>query len=317
MIPEGPSCHRCAAAASPCSSGGAEFTKRPSIAGCGACRNFDAVTAPELHTQIAEFVHNRLNEGEYRARMRGLAEDSSETGPAYTRDLAARLSLTRNDAPTDNSEPAASLPQGDGSSNDRPAARAQHEAPPPPETAIDRFALRTVSGGLIVAALVIAVIGIVLVTRNTEAQEGLNIAEADSAAPVQVEVTQPRNLFNEATSNFELVAAGKLGTQDSGESRREVEQHFADNGVGYTVEFPPVPLPLAGGIVSRYGDRNVAQLVYSHGAKAIYVLEVPKEEVRRGTSLYVTPDVLERLDRGEKIIEETPEGRSMVAFGSG
>lgn len=166
-----------------------------------------------------------------------------------------------------------------------------------------------------VAVLLIAV-GWMLFGGEDTASE-LAVREADESAPVDVQHVQPQNLFNEAMRSFGLIARGELGVQVPGEKRRTVEEYFASNGITYAVSFPIARLPLTGGIVTRYGGRAFAQLVYSNDQHAVYVLQVPVDEVRSGKRLYIMPDVLARLEKGEKIREMTPEGESLVMLRQG
>jgi hypothetical protein len=276
------------------------------------------MTSNELHQKIADFVADRLNEEEYRTRVRNAVRPCEDCGQTFTRDLVARTALARGahaEATAANRGPA--LTNGttpDDAAIDRPGLAA---AAANPQRSAERSLADIVSPVGIVIAVIAVVASLGMLMRSDPTDNGLEVREADEAVPVEVQASQPQNLFNEAVRTFSLVASGAIGVQVSGEKRSDVEEYFTKNGIAYSVRFPQVSLPLTGGIVSRYGDRAFAQLVYSSPAHAVYVIEVPAAELRGGTRLYVTPDILARLEKGERIREMTAEGESLVMFRDG
>lgn len=277
------------------------------------------MTSNELHQQIAEFVADRLNEDEYRARARAAIRPCEDCGRTFTRDLAARMALSRSARPETSADERGGLLSNGAAIEEHPPERAhqpERQVTEPPGR-LERFFGDLVSPAGIVVALLLVGLSLGWLLRSEESPTRLKLRTADEATPVEVKASQPQNLFNEAVRVFALLRRGEMEVQVPGEKRREVEEYFARNGVGYTVSFPSIALPLTGGIVSRYGDRAFGQLVYSSKEHAVYIFEVPTDELRGGKRLYVTQDILERLERGERIREMTAEGESLVMFRDG
>lgn len=274
------------------------------------------MTANQLHKLITEFVAERSVDSAPRTRARGAAPD--DRGPTFTRDLIARMATARsgrNDAPASSDD--RELLNGAADTASEPSRPAQLPAPVPLR-GIVRFASDLITPvGVVVSSVVVVLALAWMMSESPTAVSGVDVRTADEAAPVDVVASQPQNLFNEAMRSFTLVASGQLGVQVPGETIRDVEKYFAANGVGYSVRFPIKAMPLTGGIVSRYGGRAFAQLVYTSGPQAVYVIEVPTEELRSGKRLYVTEDVLARLEKGERIQEMTPEGESLIMMSDG
>jgi hypothetical protein len=275
------------------------------------------MTSNELHSQIAAFVADRIDEEEFRARARSTVRPCEDCGPTFTRDLVARMALargSRRDSGGQSGEPK-SLANGRG---DAAGAATRRVATDPRATAPADAQRRPLADIVTPAGVLVAIVAILgslaLLLRGEESPDGLGVRAAEEQVPVEVTAAQPQNLFNEAVRTFSQVASGALGVQVSGEKRRSVEEYFASNGVAYSVRFPQVSLPLTGGIVTRYGDRSFAQLVYSSKEHAVYIIETPVAELRDGKRLYVTPDILARLEGGERIRETTAEGESLLMF---
>ena len=277
------------------------------------------MTSKELHQQIAAFVADGLDEQEYRSRARTAVRPCEDCGRTFTRDLAARLALSgsgRQEPPPDER---GGLLENGVEDRDEAAERTalREHAPTQQPGALERVLGDLVSPAGIVLAALALVLAAGWMVRSEETVGGLTLRTADEAVPVEVTASQPQNLFNEAVRVFALLRRGEMEVQVPGEKRLAVEEYFAANGVGYSARFPNIALPLTGGIVSRYGDRAFAQLVYSSKDRAVYVFEVPTTELREGKRLYVTQDILERLERGERIRELTSEGESLVMFRDG
>jgi hypothetical protein len=275
------------------------------------------MTSTELHQKIAAFVADRLNEDEYRARVRNTVKPCDDCAPSFTRDLVARMALPRNGRQEPSAERGRMLRDAPGGAGTAREPREPASADASQIVAPDRSLGDVVTTPGVVIALALVVAAVAFLLGGEESTKRLSVRAADEAVPVDIATPQPQNLFNEAVNSFSRIASGEVGVQVPGEKRREVEEYFAKNGVSYSVRFPSVALPLAGGIVSRYGGRAFAQLVYSAKDRAIYVVEVPAAELRGGTRLYVTADVLARLEKGERIGETTAEGQSLVMFRDG
>jgi hypothetical protein len=143
-------------------------------------------------------------------------------------------------------------------------------------------------------------------------QEGATAPVADTSTS-----TLPANFFNKASKNFDAILAGQLAVQRATESRGELEQYFREHGVGYAVQFADVKAPLAGGVISEHDGTDLAHLVYASGDTLVYIFEVPESILRKGDIVYVTEDVLQRLNAGETIwVEEAPR-QSQVVFKKG
>jgi hypothetical protein len=171
--------------------------------------------------------------------------------------------------------------------------------------------------GMIVAALL--VIGGLWVLIDEPGSSASAIVDTPAPAVSSDGTTKKvvaENFFNKALQNFEAIRAGQLSPQISTGDSHELSESFKEKGVGYDVVYPHVAAPLVGGVVSNHGDLHLAHIIYTKGEQVYYLFEVPQAELRKGEAIYVTKDVMDRLDHGEKVWQE-PGGELLVMFKKG
>ncbi len=276
------------------------------------------MTCKELHEEITAFVDNRVDEEEYRKKVREHITFCSDCRAAYERELATKIAARdrsgRAGAP--DMLRAAILDDVDRAAEERrqEAERRQRAIHGDP-TWLDSFFARYFSPIGVVAALLLVIGGSAVLYMQSEDRPKLAHAPEGpiQQAPANGAAAVPENFFNKASNNFQAIEAGKLGLQVETSDPAELKSYFSSHGVGYPVVFTPVKAELAGGVVSNHGRRNFAHLVFAEGKTLLYIFEVPYDALAAGDVVYVTPDVLKRLDGGEVIWEE-PAGSQLAMF---
>jgi hypothetical protein len=273
------------------------------------------LTCQELHEQISAYVDNRVDAVEYRRKIEQHISYCPECRAAYQAELATKMVVRDRYSRMPASE---SLRRNIAGSLDSLSALEREEAErarPPLRRGdwIDRFAADYLSPTGIVVALLLVLGGaglIVLFPRTGQSP----VLSGGTGGPVVDTAAggHSQNFFNKAEDNFQAIVDGKLHLQLATQKPEELQQYFKQNGVGYDVRFTQVRAPLAGGVVSQHGKTRFAHMVYTSGDTILYVFEVPHDALVRGDIVYVTSDVLERLDKGEDIWIEPMPNRSLV-----
>jgi hypothetical protein len=285
------------------------------------------VTCQEIHDQITAFVDDRIEEEEYRHKVQQHIKVCSDCRTAYEMELLTKLAVSKHGKPA--SAPA-SLRKSIASGVDQLDAerRQQIEKSRPTASANDSWFDRIAVGFLSPAGIGIAV---VLVIAGA-----FGLLYAPAATPTDQVVEQPAvpepvqwkrpdnpvNFINAASHNYDLIQAGELTVQHQTADPKELEEFFKENGVSYPVLSEIVRAPLAGGVVSNHRvtqeqTEHFAHLVYAKDDMIFYVFEVPVEDLKEGSVVYLTEDMLERLDNGEKFWEQPTPTRTLVMFKQG
>lgn len=277
------------------------------------------MTCKEIHEQITAYVDNRVDEQEYRAKVQQHIKYCPDCRAAYELELMTKMVVrerAQRSAAPDSLR--ASIERGvDSMSDQRKQSIGTAVAGGESESRSERFwELFTAPVGVAVAVLLVIIGTYVIV--NPSGQSSAVIVDTPAAPSGNGEAKiAAENFFNKALQNFEAIRAGQLAPQHSTDDSKELSEYFRENGVGYNVAFMQVRAPLAGGVVSKHGDARFAHIIYNRDEEIYYVFEVPQESLRRGDAVYVTKDVLERLDRGEKIWEEPGGSERLVMFKKG
>jgi hypothetical protein len=276
------------------------------------------VTSKELHEEITAFVTDRVDEREYRAKVQQNVKSCPDCRASYERELVARLAARdRSGSPgAPSASPAGALDGTASSAAQRASAPGALRAHAGKPNWLDTFHTYYFSSFGIVLALVLVIGCAFLLYSHRPAPGPLNAVHSDAAVKVDGMPSAPENFFNRAAKNFDAMLAGKLGVDSKTEDQAELREYFKSNGVSYPVLFEPVRASLAGGLVSHHGGQSFAHLVYSKGETYLYLFEVPYAALASGNVVYVTPDVLKRLDGGETIWEE-PLGSPLAMYRKG
>ena len=276
------------------------------------------MTCKEIHEQITAYVDNRVDEQEYRSKVQQHITYCPDCRAAYELELMTKLAVQeRAKRSTASDALRRSIESGvDAMSDDRRAAIAAPEVRT--VSAADRFwSFFTAPIGVAVAVLLV-IVGAWAIVRPS----GPSTAEiVDTPGPVAgsegARKVVAENFFNKSLQNFEAIVAGQLSPQFSTSDSRELSEFFKEKGVGYAVAYPRVSAPLAGGVVSNHGDLHFAHVIYTKGDQVYYIFEVPQALLRKGDAVYVTKDVMDRLDHGEKIWQEPGGSQRLVMFKKG
>lgn len=278
------------------------------------------MTCKELHEEITAFVDNRVDEEEYRKKVQQHITYCPDCRAAYELELMTKL------AARDRSARAAApdslrdsiLEDVDKISRERKEEIQRSNRSARRSDWLDAFFANYFSPiGIGIALLLVIAGASVLLYQHRGLDVPAGLAKG-GGAPVKVNgvPSAPENFFNKAAKNFDAILAGQLDLEIKTEDSTELRSYFQSNGISYPVVFLPVRAPLAGGVISHHGKRNFAHLVFTKGSTYLYIFEVPYDALVAGDIVYVTPDVLKRLDNGEHIWEE-PLGNPLVMYKRG
>jgi hypothetical protein len=276
------------------------------------------VTSREIHEQITAYVDERVDEQEYRSKARQQVAPCPDCGEAYELELKTRLAVQeRAPRPGSSDAPLGSIERGgDPVSEERApsngAPRTHEESSGPGGSFL------TSPVGMIAAALlVIAGLWVLIDEPGPSASDIVDTPAPAVSSDGTAKKVPAENFFNKALQNFEAIRAGQLSPQISTGDSHELSEAFKEKGVGYDVLYPRVAAPLIGGVVSNHGALHFAHIIYTKGEQVYYLFEVPQAELRKGDALYVTKDVMERLDHGEKVWQDPGGEQRLVMFKKG
>jgi hypothetical protein len=272
------------------------------------------VTSSEIHEQITAFVEERLDEAEYRNKVRGQIAPCPDCRSTYEHELATRM-VVHERAPQPSllgapggtiGNPAAEPGGGDYASLNGTRAHGEGER---------RSSFLTSPIGIVIALVVVVASGYMLL-RSTDRGGDRIIVETPAAGGAARAPKGPENFFNKADDNFSALAGGKLSVQHATADQAELAKYFKENGVAYDVTFAPVHAALDGGIISEHGTTRLAHLVYMKDDATIYLFEVPVAMLRKGSVVTIPDVVFQQLDAGKTIWEE-PSGHRLAVFKKG
>ncbi len=275
------------------------------------------MTHQDIHDQITAFVLDRVDEQEYRSKVSRHIGSCPGCRAAYERELLTKMAVQKRElmalAPD---SLRASIYNGldrigEGSLN------AALRGGGVKKGFLEKFASDYLSiVGIAVSLAVVIAAVFLLRPHDTETVAVVPASGAPNAPAVRAS-SGPKNFFNQATGNFSALRRRTLGVQIETSDPAGLEAFFREKGVEYPVKIPGSKLPLIGGFVSTHGGATLAHIAFSEGERIIYVFEVPYQKLLRGDAVYVTDDVLRRLDAGERIWEEPSFGTSMTIAKTG
>jgi hypothetical protein len=275
------------------------------------------LTCNELHEQITAYVDNRVDAGEYRKKIEQHLAYCPECRAAYEAELTTKMIVRERFARTQASDAlrrkiAGELDRVDSQKREEIASSGAEAR----EDWLDRFASDYLSPVGIGIALVLVLVGGGLLFYTPSARKSPLVVESGTSSDATQGITSnaPINFFNKASDNFDAILAGSLKLQVTTADSGHLEQYFREHGIDYPVRLVPVRVPLAGGVVSEHGVRKFAHMIYEAGDTILYLFEVPHAALEKGDIVYVTSDVLSRLDHGEWIWVEQVPGHPLAMF---
>lgn len=278
-----------------------------------------ALSCEDIHAQIKEYVQNRINEDEYRRDVAGHIQDCSSCREAYAEEVMTRMVVRSRFAGNATPEETRasierSLDELSGASMpSRRHSHARRSKRKSPQVPI--FVLLLLVTGLGAYILLFNDWGPEEAATETVAVERPRRSTLPTSAPTR-KSTGPVNFFNQALENYKEVTSGELAVEYEASNLSALKQKFAENQVSQ-VTFSGVSLPLKGGIVSTHGDVHLAHMVYSDGTTLLYVFEAPLSVLENGNAVYITQDVVEKLQSGEKIWLRSGGGINLVMYKNG
>jgi len=262
------------------------------------------VTHQELHEQVAAFVDDRVDEQQYRAKVQGQIAYCPECGAAYEREVTTGTVVReRSDAaPAPDSlrrSIATELDRIDGRRGADGGRRSSGGF-------LGRIAARNRSPIIPSLACILFLAGAFQLWRSSTAETIVAIPKSALPPPAIASNSKaPANFFNFASATFQAIREKKLGVQVRTDDPAELAAFFKEKGVEYDVPVPHLGLPLAGGFVTAASKGgSLAHIVYSSGDRILYLLQVPYDRILKEEGVYMTRDVLDRLDAGDRIWEE-------------
>ncbi len=283
------------------------------------------MTTSELNDEITAYVHNRVDENEYRLKAQHAENECADCGVQFEAEVERRLqSSVDADKGT-----RAQLPHavGDGQPSADSGGRGPSsngvDQPTHGRTWIARFESDWMSsGGVVIALAAIAgslwVLGVFTPSKEAvlpgqELVEGEGVTKPVLASPI--------NVLNQTTKNLQAVKRGELSVEHAEEDPVALREYFMEEGVGYGTDIPKASLPLSGGFVTAHLDkgkeRKFAHWVYTREDERIVVFALPAAVLAEGTLFYLTPDALARLDSGERLWEDFGDGGTLCALRKG
>jgi hypothetical protein len=278
------------------------------------------LTCQEIHEQITAYVDDRVDAQEYRKKIEQHIKYCPECRAAYEAELMTKLVVRESYNQKSASEELRRSITGGVDRLSEESRRKIESAPGRSErTWLDSFAQNYLSPVGIGIALVLVIAGGWFLYSGSGDTEQPFIVQEGAPAAVTDTTTSERaaNFFNKASQNFKAILDKQLSLQLVTNDNNQLQQYFHDQGVDYNVVFAPVKAPLAGGVVSRHNGTELAHLVYSRGDTLIYVFEVPETLLQQGDIVYVTEDVLERINTGEQIWVEESSRQAQVMYKKG
>ncbi len=276
------------------------------------------MTCKEIHEQITAYVDNRVDEQGYREKLRKHMQECKDCRAAYERELLTKIVIRERAQQAETPE---SVRKAISDGIDAIASESAAEPATRRRKAgwLELFAEDFLSPVGIGIAAVLVIIGFMTLINTPESLDDASTV-ADGLVPQESSSSDsrpagPENYFNKAADNFSAIVRGQLTLQFESSDPEEVRQFFADNGVTYTILFPETSAQLTGGVVSEHGATRYAHLLYTSGENTLlYLFEVPESSLSEGKTVYVTPDVLERLQQGEQIWQEPQAGQPLVMY---
>jgi hypothetical protein len=109
-----------------------------------------------------------------------------------------------------------------------------------------------------------------------------------------------KNMFVQATNNFNSIAEGKLLPQLTSQNADEIKNFFNDNGVKYSTLVPTVAeWNLLGAVVSEDQGEKFAHHVYvSEDGKLAYLFQVDESYLYDHEIISLSDDLIKYLDEG-------------------
>jgi hypothetical protein len=278
------------------------------------------VNSSEIHDQISTYVDERIDEAEYRNKVRGTITSSPDCRAAYEHELATRMVVHRV------AEPRPLVGAGEkGSTNHVShdgAGAVDTDGAPGDAVQAGRGAGFLSSPIGVVAAVAIVIASAVVLVRSADRGDGkIIVDEPQASTSVAAGVAPaakhgPENLFNKSADIFSSILSGELAVQHMTSDQSELAQYFKENGVSYAVNFAPVHAPLEGGLITQNENTRLAHVVFTRGDVTVYLLEVPIDLLRQGTIVNVGDVVLKQLEGGKTLWEE-PNGHRLAMFKQG
>lgn len=278
------------------------------------------MTCKELHEQITAYVDDRVDQEEYRQKVQQHITYCPDCRAAFELELKTKMVVRQ-------SAQRVTVPdvlrqsiteQVDAASQQRKEQIIRSAGAEAPAGWLDRFADTFMSPLGVGLAVILVIIGAYVVFVPEPPTVAERVVEGSSGDVVeQAPPAAPENFFNKAAMNFAAILEGNLKVQHATGDQQELAKYFRDKGVAYSVSFPKVRAQLAGGVVSEHGTTRFAHLVYTVGDTIIYLFEVPKDELRKGAVVYVTPDVMNQLEGGKVFWEEPYGTMRLVMFRNG
>lgn len=122
------------------------------------------------------------------------------------------------------------------------------------------------------------------------------------------------DVVHQSLNNFDAVVAGTLKPEVASNNHAEVSSFFARR-VNYTVNVPRMKsCILIGGLVSSYGGKPLAHVVYRHDGEVIYLYEVDVRTVLEGKTLVISSKAKEELLRNGWYIQSEHPKCSVVMW---
>ena len=115
-----------------------------------------------------------------------------------------------------------------------------------------------------------------------------------------IEQLGSKNMFVQATNNFNSIAEGKLLPQLTSQNANEIKNFFSDNGVKYSTLVPTVAeWNLLGAVVSEDQGEKFAHHVYvSEDGKLAYLFQVDESYLYDHEIISLSDDLIKYLDEG-------------------
>lgn len=115
-----------------------------------------------------------------------------------------------------------------------------------------------------------------------------------------IEQLGSKNMFVQATNNFNSIAEGKLLPQLTSQNADEIKNFFNDNGVKYSTLIPTVAeWNLLGAVVSEDQGEKFAHHVYvSKDGKLAYLFQVDESYLYDHEIISLSDDLIKYLDEG-------------------
>lgn len=285
-------------------------------------RNVGAMfTSKELHEQITAYVDSSIDTAAYRSKVEGTIGTAPEGRREYEAELAPKLVVRDKSArPASSNGVRGSLESGITKGGD--AAPPTRVEPEPKVGFLAGFYADFVSSIGIVLALGLVGLGIYLLVGMGPSEPGKLVVAADDIdpAPAAKPRTTPENFLNQASKNFRSILRHELGVAIESSDAKEVLDYFKTEGVTSAVELLPVRATLVGGLVMKQGPGEALKsphAIWQKGETLVYLWQIEESALQKGDVFYLTPDALEKLDKGEKMWQEFDGAQTLVAFKRG